>query len=192
MMEKLSGIIPQFYYDLIARVTPGAVFTIVLGAAYWPDFPLNYNGPTLTVITLFVASYLFGLVLDFSSEFLHREIGGRLLKWHTDDDLWDAIEQNSTGDDPWAHSMMSVLTKMMAERTLLRAVLFELILFFYIFLFCRPTKGSYIKETDTPTIVIIFAISSFFVLLASISLHKCLMRRIWLWKIIKNRRMIIG
>jgi hypothetical protein len=147
--------------------------------------PLKDIGSTFTVLTLFIASYLFGLVLDFSSEFLHRMIGGRLLRCTTDDDLWNIIEQNPIGDDSWAHSKMSVLTKMMAERTLLRVVLFELILFFFIFLFCPLTEGSYIEETATPTILIIFAISAFFVLLASIasiSLNKCLSRRIDLWK----------
>lgn len=187
MMEKLSDIVPQFYYDLIARVTPGAIACIFLWAWFreyvlWP----NEFGAAGVLVTAFVVSYFFGLIFDLSSELLLSRIAciwnkcstEHQLNWWSDSALWSKLVKLQKTGSPWVRSQLPVLTKMMAERSLLRGAIFELILIaptFYL-LNCRLQET---VVTDIQRAVPITAVLFLpFVILAFISLNRCLKQRI--------------
>jgi hypothetical protein len=192
LMKELSDIVPQFYYDLIARVASGAIAAIVLAAAYGHYFPwLDQLGAAGLAATALVASYLFGLILDLSSEFLLSGIGRgivRILKklptrekkrstrnwqWPTDSELWNTLGDFEQKDSSWVQSQVPVLRKMMAERTLLRVAFLELALFVPTFYAWPPTEF-----TDTWTTAFVIAAFLLLVLVAFISLDICLKERI--------------
>ena len=183
LMDKLFDIIPEFYYDLIGRVVPGAIASIALFAAYGFDFLwlVEKLGTVLTGLTVLIASYFFGLVFDLISKrllsgivWIWNKLPGHELKLWTDNELWTKLVDigkkiEMKDSDNWKRSQVHVLNKMMAERSLLRVAIFELILI-------APTF--YLLQPKDPTIPIIAILFLPVVLLAFISLHLCLKKRI--------------
>ena len=100
--------IPEIYYDIIARVVPGA---LILGTYYgWQDLDLNKLGVGL------IFSYMLGLVLDvvespYSHVWLWVWSWVKHNKRKTNDQLWQWIRGLPLTD-------RTLYTKMMAEKIL--------------------------------------------------------------------------
>lgn len=123
-MDKLASLVPEIYYDLIARVVPGSVLCVILAVSVNVELaPLQLLGGALLSALALLISYATGFVLDIFSgallEWPNRGIFwvlGRVSSaWQTD--VWEAIANETSG----AHA--AKLTKMMAERALLRSLM---------------------------------------------------------------------
>jgi len=113
MSEETSlkgSAIPEIYYDIIARVVPGA---LILGTYYgWQDFDLSKLGVGL------IFSYMLGLVLDVVEGpfwcpwfWLWSKLWKKAKKCKTNDQLWQGIRRLPLID-------RTLYTKMMAEKIL--------------------------------------------------------------------------
>lgn len=109
-----ASTIPEIYYDLIARVVPGALILVAYG---WKDIDKGFNAGMLTVGLIF--SYILGLVLSLGAALLWD---CTYLKWRSK--FWQNARERKTDGDLWLwiRSLRLVdrnlYTKMMAEKTL--------------------------------------------------------------------------
>ncbi len=125
-MDKVGSLVPEFYYDLIARMAPGVVLCIALG---WDGreklLPLMEASPAIVAALATVICYVIGFLLDVLAARtlgkVNRIVFGMLKKlkpekaeW--DIDVWKLIR--STDKDT---ELRLVLLKVMAERTMLRS-----------------------------------------------------------------------
>lgn len=121
-MDKLSGLVPEFYYDLIGRVTPGAVLCSALVWRVHQDVPLSKLDGAVALPLGLMVSYLLGYLLDAISgmtvgriaDLVFKRLATRLPVWQVD--VWSHIH----GATDERHR--AKLTKMMAERTLARSL----------------------------------------------------------------------
>lgn len=124
-MDKLLDLIPEFYYDLIARVIPGIVL-IAISTPFeaWEDVPKQKDLPVHFAFAFLVCGYIVGFLLDAFSTAIEGFIEERLNNNNNDDDqnngqeslfsLLDQLENNSTAKKP---------IKLLAELSLLRVLL---------------------------------------------------------------------
>src|SRR6266567_4963886 len=108
-----ASAIPEIYYDILARVVPGA---LILIAYTWKDIGKDFHTSNLTVGLLF--SYILGLSLNLVAErFWYYAFKSRRKIWKgkkqdkTDSDLWLWIRSLPLVD-------RNLYTKMMAEKML--------------------------------------------------------------------------
>jgi hypothetical protein len=131
MLDKIIDIIPEFYFDLIARIFPGALICIALA---FPIFQLETlvskikDIPAPLIFLFFVASYITGFLLDavtalFEEFFdykytLYTSIkSGKKSEYHT-------IYEDIGGIAEYANpSSILSLKKVAAELTLLRVLI---------------------------------------------------------------------
>jgi hypothetical protein len=113
--EKLgSSAIPEIYYDVIARIVPGA---LVLGVYRWEDIAKGFNAGTLSVGLIF--SYMAGLMLNLVAERFWHFI---YFRWKSK--LWASAQARSTDGELWLWIRgiplidRNLYTKMMAEKML--------------------------------------------------------------------------
>ena len=67
MLDKIIGLIPEFYFDLIARISPGTLICIALAfpIIQLETFVLKIKEiPVPLIFLFFVASYITGFLLD--------------------------------------------------------------------------------------------------------------------------------
>ena len=109
-----ASAIPEIYYDIIARIVPGA---LILVAYRWKDIDRGFDAGMLTVGLLF--SYILGLVLSLLAA---RLWDCTYLKWRSK--LWKNAKERKTDGDLWLWIRSlplvdrNLYTKMMAEKTL--------------------------------------------------------------------------
>jgi hypothetical protein len=108
-----ASAIPEIYYDILARVVPGA---LILIAYAWKDIGKDFHTSNLSVGLLF--SYILGLSLNLVAErFWYYVFKSRRKIWKekkrdkTDSDLWLWIRSLPLVD-------RNLYTKMMAEKML--------------------------------------------------------------------------
>jgi len=112
--KKEASAIPEIYYDIIARIVPGA---LILAAYTSRDINERLDTAKLTVGLLL--SYMLGLVLNLLAERLWH---WTYLKWRTN--LWKNPKERKTDRDlwRWIRSLplvdRNLYTKMMAEQKL--------------------------------------------------------------------------
>ena len=115
-----ASAIPEIYYDLIARIVPGA---LILVAYTWKDIEKGFHAGMLTLGLLF--SYTLGLVLQLLAA---RFWECTCLKWRRK--LWKNPKKRKTGGELWLWIRSLPLvdrmlyTKMMAEKTLFSSLSF--------------------------------------------------------------------
>src|SRR4029453_1207728 len=63
-MDKFSDLLPEFFYDLIARITPGAVLCAALAWNVRQRVPVTELDPVIGFPVALMASYLAGFLLD--------------------------------------------------------------------------------------------------------------------------------
>lgn len=85
-INEISKLIPEVYFDLICRITPGAMFTF--GAIYVFKIPLGDNWYHSVPAILF-ASYFVGYVLDAFSHFCSQWFVDFIMLWHVKRTLTD-------------------------------------------------------------------------------------------------------
>ena len=123
--SKIADLVPQFYFDLIARVAPGVVACVLYGFAFADKLQVLRPLDTTTIILLgFVLAYVIGLVLDLLSEGLFRVVADRLSSVKSDEDFLRLMMTTKEGStDPiLSEADKSLLTKMWAERSLMRVL----------------------------------------------------------------------
>jgi hypothetical protein len=126
-VDKLNAMIPEFLYDLIGRICPGALLCVAVG---WDLrcqlIPFNALGGGILTLLGFMVSYVVGFLLDtvsgLSIGYLYRRLVFPFFYWRSkqevyNTDVWQVIR------NPTYSEMKGVLTKMMAERTMLRSLL---------------------------------------------------------------------
>ncbi len=109
-----ASAIPEIYYDLIARIVPGA---LILGTYGWGQIDKGFDVGKLGVGLLF--SYMLGLLLNLAAErFWHYAY----FNWRTK--LWKSARDRKTDGELWLWIRRiplvdrNLYTKMMAEKTL--------------------------------------------------------------------------
>ena len=129
-IDKISEIIPQFYFDLIARVAPGALILLMYGIYLNNVIKFPDLGKTLIFFICLLCSYFIGLVLDVAIGVLacavsgigyviidkNKNLSAEKIKWWNDKTIW--LEINKLEDVARA----SILTKIMTEKTLFRTM----------------------------------------------------------------------
>ena len=121
-----SALIPEFYYDLIGRITPGAVLCLTVGWDLRTKLPsIKELDAGILILLAILLSYIAGFVLDVVSGITIGRIS-RMVFWIlykcTNKAEWQTnVWQNIRDGKENAYS--SILTKMMAERTMLRSFL---------------------------------------------------------------------
>jgi hypothetical protein len=63
-MDKFADLLPEFFYDLIARITPGAVLCAALAWNVRQRVPVTELDPVIGFPVALMASYLAGFLLD--------------------------------------------------------------------------------------------------------------------------------
>src|SRR6266478_964898 len=115
-----ASTVPEIYYDIIARIVPGA---LILIAYKWKDIDKGLGAGMLTVGLLF--SYILGLVLNL---FAARFWDCIYFKWRNK--LWKNAKERKTDGDLWLWIRSlpiidrNLYTKMMAEKTLFSSLSF--------------------------------------------------------------------
>lgn len=75
MLDKIIGLIPEFYFDLIARISPGTLICIALAfpIVQLETFVLKIKEiPAPLIFLFFVASYITGFLLDAVTAFVEE------------------------------------------------------------------------------------------------------------------------
>lgn len=75
MLDKIIGLIPEFYFDLIARISPGTLICIALAfpIVQRENFVLKIKEiPVPLIFLFFVASYIIGFLLDAVTAFVEE------------------------------------------------------------------------------------------------------------------------
>ncbi len=109
-----ASAIPEIYYDLIARVVPGALILVAYGLN---DIGKGFTAGMLTIGLLF--SYILGLVLSLGAALLWEYTYS---KWRSK--FWKNAKERTTDGDLWLWIRRlrlvdrNLYTKMMAEKTL--------------------------------------------------------------------------
>ena len=119
-MDRFSSLVPEFFYDIIARVIPGVVAVAVVALAIG-DASVELSAALLLPLAAIV-SYLAGFLLDVGSSILFRvpnRLAFRLLRRITkhpawDVSVWDVIRSHGEADGA------AILLKLVAEQTMLR------------------------------------------------------------------------
>jgi hypothetical protein len=128
MLDKIIDLIPEFYFDLIARISPGALICIALA------FPIDQiealvlkikEMPASLILLFLIASYITGFFLDavtasfeefFDYKYISRK-NSKASEYHT-------IYENIGGIAEYANqSSITSLKKVAAELTLLRVLI---------------------------------------------------------------------
>ena len=107
VFSKISEIVPQFYYDFVARIVPGSVICIYYG--YSGIIPaINEIGSSEKILFGSILSYLIGFILDYPSEWIFDKISyivnflrNKVTKYSSDAQFWDDIDDIS--DENRAH-----------------------------------------------------------------------------------------
>lgn len=114
MMDRLLELIPEFYYDLIARVIPGMVLiTISIPSRYWKIILGQDDLPISKTFVLFIFSYVVGFLLDSFSTAIEGWIGDHF-RDKTIFSLLDKVDN---------HNRSKRFIKLLAELSLLRVLL---------------------------------------------------------------------
>lgn len=108
--NSVLAILPDAFYDIIARIVPGAVAVYVC-ASHYTTVPLN----ELNVWIVLLAAYVAGFLLDVTVETVCRELLGYWfnIPGFRDDALWREVRSRGENE-------RGPLTKMMAEIALCR------------------------------------------------------------------------
>ena len=122
--DTLSALIQEFFYDLIGRISPGALLCLAVGWDVRNDLiPFKDLGGGVLTLLAFFLSYVAGFCLDIFSGLTvgncYRWCVFPLLHWLSkkdvyDTDVWQVIRGARDNE------RKAVLTKMMAERAMVR------------------------------------------------------------------------
>jgi hypothetical protein len=123
-MDKLVSLVPEIYYDLIARIVPSSILCFVLSWSAKTELSSPKDlGSAAMIGLLLIVGYALGLVLDM--------LAGTLLNWPNRGIFW-VFGQFTEKENVWQVDVWHViasesnaarashLRKMMAERAMLR------------------------------------------------------------------------
>jgi hypothetical protein len=116
IIEKISSIIPEVWFDLIGRVIPGVV--IVISAAGVSG--LSFGGWAVGLVVAYVVGFIFDNVSNMFFRMLFKKGWPGFFQ-----DYWDTFEKLSA-------PTQQVMVKMFAEATMLRSFTFYLLLQFFL------------------------------------------------------------
>jgi hypothetical protein len=115
-MDRLLELIPEFYYDLIARITPGAILiAVVIPFSSWQQFLEKDSLPISVILLFLISSYIIGFLIDAFSVTIEGFIEHYILSIKTT--IFEALDEIAN------ESNAKRLTKLVAELTLLRVLL---------------------------------------------------------------------
>jgi hypothetical protein len=131
MLDKIIGLIPEFYFDLIARISPGTLICIALAfpIIQLETFVLKIKEiPVPLIFLFFVASYITGFLLDAVTatieELFDRICYNCSLKKNSKTSEYRTIYEDIGGIAEYANpSSIISLKKVAAELTLLRVLI---------------------------------------------------------------------
>ena len=152
-----TSAIPEIYYDLIARIVPGALFLSVYG---WKEIDKTFDAAKISFAL--VLSYLIGLVLNLlAGRFWHfaffkrrEKLGKRAQTVRSDGELWLWIRNLPLVD-------RNLYTKMMAEKMLFSSLSIASLITSLIIL-VRPPPESVFHDVSRCYSVIPIAFFAFF------------------------------
>lgn len=127
-LEKASSILPEAWYDLIARIVPGALVT-VLTIEKLPSSSNQLGGLILALVVFYVV----GIFLDVFSEWTIGRLRHRFGLKDTsglDEEIWR--QRNKLRPSQW-----QVVSKLFAEADMFKAIA----AYSLIQLFCETLKG---------------------------------------------------
>ena len=126
-MGSFESLVPEFYYDLIARITPGALALVVLGQSADPSSldRILAVGSALLLPLAVLSAYVVGFLLQAISSWVSRVVAalvrslgrksGEIELWRVDP--WLTVRSAAPQLDA------SVLLKALAERTMMRSIM---------------------------------------------------------------------
>ncbi len=168
-MQEISALIPEFYYDLIARIIPG-------GCAYffftYPWYRNSYTPTTASEIFAAVGiCYIVGLIVDLCGDGL-TSLGERRSIIHQSLDYFSDPEIAADSD---IAPLYSRFLKMCAELVMLRSLMIITLILFLISSFSHISRGPAHYMTKLP----LYALAAFIVLSLSFKhLGYCTDRRL--------------
>lgn len=149
-MDKLGELIPNLFYDLIARICPGILFSVfLLLDPRFQQFMHNQLQPTVLTLLFFVVSYVIGFLLDICAESgayaLNLAISNFILRITNKDiwalDIWEVMTKHGYHED---NSYTLFLRKCIAELALFRSLLLAwLLLWLFEFSLLDGIKNPY-------------------------------------------------
>jgi hypothetical protein len=131
-MGKLAALVPELYYDLIARLVPGGIGLVLVSASLPPALLEKLPGNEPATILAVVAAYAMGLLLDAGSGITIGPINALVRRaWAFVPILRNRPVRALDDLDPWAFmrggakpSASAVVGKLVAERTCLHSFTF--------------------------------------------------------------------
>lgn len=121
-MDKLLDLIPEFYYDLIARVVPGIVLiAISTPIESWANVSKQKYLPIPLTFAFLVCGYIVGFLLDAFSTAIEDFIEEILNQFKDQDNKQESIFSHLDKLDN--HSTPKKPIKLLAELSLLRVLL---------------------------------------------------------------------
>ena len=129
MLDKIIGLIPEFYFDLIARISPGTLICIALAfpIVQLETFVLKIKEiPVPLIFLFFIASYITGFLLDAVTAFVEEcfDYIYYALRKNSKMSQYRTIYEDIGGIAEYANpSSIVSLKKVAAELTLLRVLI---------------------------------------------------------------------
>lgn len=167
-VEEAAGVIPDVYYDLIARVIPGIMFYICLDYACSGTLNYDKTKTLLDAVIGVVAFYVLGFVLDVFGDMVVEKILGphnaikRVIK---------KFPEITKSQD------RSLFVKLCAEMVLLRSLMLTSLIFlgFSVSTHIFKTLPQYLSDT---TLLIISLLASVLLILLFGHFNKCTVTRL--------------
>ncbi len=126
-LEKLAGLVPEIYYDLIARLIPGSFALVAIGSHFREKLaPLAHLNEALLTLLALAATYALGFLLDIAAGIVLNQIANPLIRKslsrfrNAESRKLDDVEPWDTVREMANQSAAAVIGKMLAEESFLR------------------------------------------------------------------------
>ena len=135
-VEKTASLIPEFYYDLLARILPGGMFYACADYAWWGV--LHQPRTLLESFFVVAACYVIGFIIDLAGDLI-------LVKLNKHNAVKNVLNALPQVKNP---QIVNLLVKMCAEVVLLRSLLLISSIFF-----CFLYQHTFLRHSPSISVV---------------------------------------
>lgn len=174
-MDKLGELIPNLFYDLIARICPGILFSAFISLdSRFQFLKLSQVQPTILVVLFFVGSYIIGFLIDIVAESAAYSVNLAIcysIRHFIKKDVWtlDTWEVMAKYDYQEDSRYTLFIRKCLAELALFRSLFFAWLL---LWLF----QASLLNSISSFQRLLVFAILGFAVFRRELSTRRVTQR----------------
>lgn len=152
-IEKALSVVPEVYFDLIARLIPGSIAWLIFTNLFDKINPFEQLKDFNVAVLILVASYIIGFTADTVSfsltYYLHKLLEPKIISHKR---KWEIV--SSLSND----SHITIITKMSAENILCRSLGLIFIFFWVTSIYITPSIPTIVFALTGVTFLIMFII----------------------------------